>query len=145
MNIWKKDLTLLALNERYKNTIVDRINIQFIEIGNNYLIANLLIDDNLRHPFGMMHGGTSCLLAETIGSTAGNCCIDNDFFYCVGLEINITHLRQIREGRVFGKTMPYYLGRDLQTWNIEITDENKNLLSVSCLILSVLSKKNKNK
>src|SRR5262245_28966797 len=116
MAIWKNEITLSALNTRGQNTLIDHMGIEFIEIGDDFLIASMAVDRRTRQPIGIMHGGASCVLAETVGSTAANCCVDQTTHYCVGLDINTNHIRSIKEGFVFGIAKPYHLGRTTQVW-----------------------------
>ena len=140
MKIWQVEMTLEALNLRSKNTLGDNLGIEFTEIGDDFLIARMPVDQRTRQPMGIMHGGASCSLAETIGSTAGNCCVDPTKFYCVGLDINTNHIRSIRDGFVYGTAKPFHLGRSTQVWSIEIVNEQKQLISVNRLTMAVLPK-----
>lgn len=142
MKIWQIDINLPLLAARGKNTMIEHLGIEFTEIGDDYLIARMPVDNRTRQPLGIMHGGGSCALAESVGSTAANCCVDINKFYCVGLEINTNHIRSIREGFVYGKAAPYHLGKSTQVWSIEITDEKKQLISINRLTMMVLEKKN---
>ncbi|HSW68883.1 MAG TPA: PaaI family thioesterase [Gammaproteobacteria bacterium] len=141
MKIWKIDMTLPALASRSKDTLVEHVGIEFLEIGDDYLTARMPVDKRTLQPMGIMHGGASCVLAETVGSTAANCCVDLNKFYCVGLEINTNHIRSIRNGFVYGVAKPYHLGKSTQVWSIEITNEQKQLISVNRLTMMVLEKK----
>jgi 1,4-dihydroxy-2-naphthoyl-CoA hydrolase len=140
MRIWQTELNLLSLSQYSKNTMIELLGIEFVEIGDDYLVARMPIDNRTRQPVGIMHGGASCALAETVGSTAANCAVDPEKFYCVGLDININHIRSVRDGFVFGKATPYHVGRSTQVWNIEIKNEQEQLISVSRLTMSVLKK-----
>lgn len=140
MKIWHSELTLDILNNRGKNTMVSHLDIQFIDIGDDYLVARMPVDPRTHQPIGIMHGGASCVLAETVSSTAANCCVDIKTHYCVGLDINTNHIRSIRQGFVIGKAKPFHIGKSTQVWGIDITDENNKLISVSRITLAVLSK-----
>ncbi len=140
MKIWKNAITLEALNARGKNTMMEYLGIEITEIGDDYLAARMPIDHRTLQPVGIMHGGASCVLAESVGSTAANCCVDQSQFYCVGLDINTNHIRSIRNGFVIGTAKPYHLGRTTQVWSIEIVNEHKQLISVNRLTMAVLSK-----
>jgi 1,4-dihydroxy-2-naphthoyl-CoA hydrolase len=137
MKIWKREMDLERASERCKNTMVDHLGIEFTVMGDDFLTASMPIDHRTKQPVGIMHGGASCALAETVGSTAANFCVDEGY-YCVGLDINVNHLRAMRSGFVFATARPYHLGRSTQVWGIEIKDENKNLISVSRLTMAVL-------
>ena len=138
--IWHQPLTLEALQQRGKNTLIEYIGIEFIEIGENFLVARMAVDHRTIQPAGIMHGGSSCVLAETIGSTAANCCVDSTQFYCVGLDINTNHIKSIREGYVIGTAKPFHLGRSTQVWGIEIVNEQNQLISVNRLTMAVIKK-----
>lgn len=140
MKIWHNDFTLDMLNDRGKNTLIEYLGIQITEIGDDYMVARMPIDHRTLQPAGIMHGGSSCALAESVGSTAANCCVDQSKFYCVGLEINTNHIKSIREGFVFGTAKPYHIGRTTHVWGIEIVNEKKQLISVNRLTMYVLEK-----
>lgn len=142
MKIWKVDMTLEAITARSKDTMMDYLGIEFTEIGDDFLIAKMPVDHRTKQPVGIMHGGASCVLAESVGSTAANCCVDQQF-YCVGLDINTNHIRSIREGFVFGKAKPFHLGRTTQVWGIEVVNEQNQLISVNRLTMAVLNKQPK--
>lgn len=136
--IWKVEMNLEILRERSKETMMDFLGIEIIEIGNDFLVARMPVDNRTRQPIGIMHGGASCVLAESVGSTAANCCVDQSTHYCVGLDINTNHIRSIKEGYVFGVAKPFHLGRSTQVWGIEVINEKKQLISVNRLTMSVL-------
>lgn len=140
MSIWTIELSLDILNTRGSNTMVEHLGIEFIDIGENYLTARMPVDHRTKQPLGIMHGGASCVLAETVGSTAANVCIDMEKFYCVGLDINTNHIRQARSGFVIGTAKPYHLGRTTQVWSIEIMNEEGKLVSINRLTMAVLKK-----
>lgn len=140
MNIWHTPFTLDALNQRGKNTMAEHLNINFIEIGENFLVASMPVDHRTKQPIGIMHGGASCVLAETVGSTAANCCVDIGKQYCVGLDINTNHIRSAREGLVIATAKPFHLGKSTQVWSIEILNEAKQLISVNRLTMAVMNR-----
>ena len=139
MKIWKRNTDLASVTERCKNTMVDYLGMEFTEVGDDYLAARMPIDHRTKQPLGIMHGGATCALAETVGSTAANGCVA-DPYYCVGLDININHIRTMREGYVYAVAKPYHLGKSTQIWGIEIKDEEGHLVSVSRLTMAVLSR-----
>src|SRR3989338_10425085 len=100
MRIWQMEVTLALVNERSRNTMIPHLGIEFIDLGDDYLTARMPVDHRTIQPLGIMHGGASCVLAETVGSTAANFCVDPALHYCVGLDINTNHLRQATEGYV---------------------------------------------
>ena len=107
--IWFSDYNLAFINSRKKNTLAEHLDINFIEIGNNYLTAKMPVDKTTLQPTGRLHGGASCALAETVGSAASNMTVDVTKYTCVGLEINANHIRAAREGYVIARTYPYIL------------------------------------
>ncbi len=139
--IWKNEITLQALTERNKDTMSDFLGIVFTEIGEDYLVAKMPVDNRTKQPIGIMHGGASCVLAETLGSIAANYCVEIEKRYCVGLDINTNHIRSIKDGFVYAKAKPFHLGKSTQVWSIEITDEQQKLISVTRLTMSVLERK----
>lgn len=141
MKIWQVDITIEAVQSRSKDTMLDFLGIEFTEIGDDYLVARMSVDHRTRQPLGIMHGGASCVLAESVGSTAANCCVNPETNYCVGLDINTNHIRSIKEGWVYGTAKPFHLGRTTQVWGIEIVNEQKQLISVNRLTMAVLNRK----
>lgn len=139
MKIWKREIDLASIEKRSKNTMMEHIGMEFTEVGDDYLTARMPIDARTKQPIGIMHGGASCTLAETVGSTAANYCVEEPF-YCVGLEININHIKAVREGYVYGTAKPLHLGKSTQVWTIEIRDEAGKLVSASRLTMAVLSR-----
>ena len=140
MQIWKLKPELDVINERGRNTMSEHLGIEFIGVGDDFLSAKMPINERNRQPLGIMHGGASCVLAETVGSTAAQFCIDMSQFYCVGLDINTNHTRAIREGLVLATAKPFHLGRTTQVWGIEIRDETDHLISVTRLTMAVLAR-----
>ena len=136
--IWKNNATLEQLNQRGRNTMVDHLDIRFTEIGPDYLSGSMPVDHRTNQPIGLLHGGASVVLAETLGSVAGVLCVDVRKHYCVGLEVNANHLRGVRQGRVIGTARPLHLGRKTQVWQISIVDEVGRKVAASRLTLAVL-------
>ena len=110
MATWKKQLNIESLNSSRKNTLVETLGILITEIGDNYLCATMPIDHRTRQQMGIMHGGASVSLAETVGSIASFMCVDEEH-YCVGLDINANHLKAVRSGIVYATAKPIHLGR----------------------------------
>lgn len=137
MKIWHAPFTLEDMQKSRNRTMVDHLGIKFTEIGNDYLVATMPVDERTIQPYGIMHGGASCALAETIASVAANYCVDQTKQYCVGMEINTSHVKSVSSGSVKGIAKPLHLGRTTQLWNIDIYDEKSRLISVSRLRLSV--------
>lgn len=140
MSIWFAQPSLEQLNARGKNTMAEYLGIEFIEIAHDYLQARMSVDHRTHQPLGIMNGGASCVLAETVGSTAANFCVDPLEYYCVGLDINTNHLRPVQQGFVVGCARPFHIGHKTQVWGIEITAEHGKLISVSRLTMAVLKK-----
>ncbi|MEM1324878.1 MAG: hotdog fold thioesterase [Bacteroidota bacterium] len=131
--IWKKPFTLEAINDINSNCMPGHVGIDFIEKGDDYLVAKMPVVPHNHQPMGLLHGGASVVLAETLGSVAALLCIEGDDKSAVGVEINANHLRAARKGWVYGTVKPVRIGRQLQVWNIEIRDEKEHLTCVSRL------------
>lgn len=140
MKIWHVDMNLAALNQLKKNTMLGHLDIEFIEFGDDFLIARMPVDHRTHQPDGILHGGASVVLAETIGSTAAACCVDQSKHFCVGLDINCNHIRSIREGYVIGIAKPFHLGKSTHVWGIEMSNEKQQLIAVSRLTMAVLNR-----
>jgi 1,4-dihydroxy-2-naphthoyl-CoA hydrolase len=140
MRIWEGEVDLKMIIERGRQTIVEHLGIEFVELGEDYLVARMPVDARTKQPLGIMHGGASCVLAETIGSTAANLCVDRHRYYCVGLDINTNHVRVAKEGYVWGTAKPFHLGKSTQVWGIDIVNKQKQLISVTRLTMAVLKK-----
>ena len=140
MTIWKTPVSLEDLHVRCHNTMVSHLKIAFTEIGDDYLKATMPVGPHVMQPMGIMHGGASCALAETVASAAANYCIDPKTHYCVGVDINTNHIRAAKTGVLTATAKPYHLGKLTQVWSIEIHDDQNNLISVSRLTLIALKK-----
>lgn len=140
MSIWKAPFDIQKATAHCKNTMVEFLGIEFTEIGEDYLRGCMSVDHRTRQPIGLMHGGASCVLAETIGSVAAHFCVDSNEYYCVGLNINTNHICSIRSGYVIGTAQPFHLGQSTQVWGIKIFDERNRLISISSLTIAVLEK-----
>lgn len=138
--IWTTPPTIEGLHQMSLGTIGDTIGIRFTEIGDDYLVAEMPVNERTVQPMRMLHGGASCVLAETLGSVAGMLVLkDINKEYVVGTEINASHLRGVREGgKVFGKVTPVRIGRRVQVWQIDITDQRGKLVCVSRLTCQVV-------
>lgn len=136
--IWHQPPDLISLNNRSKNTMAEVLGIEFIEIGDDFMRATMPIDHRVKQPIGIMHGGASCVLAETVGSTAANCCVNIETHYCVGLDINTNHIRSVKSGIVTATTKPFHIGKSSQVWHIEIHNEQNQLISITRLTMAVL-------
>jgi 1,4-dihydroxy-2-naphthoyl-CoA hydrolase len=144
MSIWfQNDINLNDLYDIGKNTMTEFLNLKWEAIGDDFLKLSLAISDNTRQPYGFLHGGASCVLAETVGSVASALVIDRDKYYCVGLEINANHLRSVSEGIVTAVAKPLHLGRSTHVWDIKIYDDKEKLFCVSRLTVAILPAKEK--
>jgi 1,4-dihydroxy-2-naphthoyl-CoA hydrolase len=140
MSIWNRRPSLDELQAMGRNTAVSHLGIEFTDVGEDYLVARMPVDSRTIQPLGLLHGGASVLLAETLGSAAAFFCIDPSASYPVGLEINANHVRAARKGWVHGTVRPTHLGRGTQLWEIRIVDDDARLVCVSRLTVSVLSR-----
>ncbi|HLB56356.1 MAG TPA: hotdog fold thioesterase [Coxiellaceae bacterium] len=140
MSIWKMPITLPLITERSKNTFVEFVGIIFTEIGDDYLKATLPVDHRTKQPLGLLNGGVSAALAESVASTAANYCVDQSICYCVGLEINANHLRPAVSGIVTATAKPLHLGNKTQVWEIKIENEAGKLVCVSRMTMAVVNR-----
>ena len=138
MSIWTRVPDLAHLNAMRKNTICDVLDITFDAYDDESITASMVVDHRTHQPFGLLHGGASVVLAETLGSMASYLCIDSQKFYCVGLEVNANHLRGVRSGRVSAIARPVHMGRTTHVWDIRLTDENGKLNCISRLTIAVV-------
>lgn len=140
MSIWKTPITIQEITDIRKQTMVDYLGIEFTEIGDNFLKGRMPVDHRTKQPMGIMHGGASCVLAETLGSIAGCHCIDFSKQVCVGLAMNTNHISMAKDGYVYGTARPVHLGRSTQVWEIDIINEQGKLVSVNRLTLAVIDR-----
>jgi 1,4-dihydroxy-2-naphthoyl-CoA hydrolase len=138
MSIWRRQLSVLEMNTHHASTILGPLGIVFTEIGEDYVRGTMPVDERTHQPYGLLHGGASVVLAETLGSTGANMCVDPDRQLCVGQEINANHLRSVRAGLVTGTARPVHIGGRSQVWSIEIRDEARALVCISRLTMAVL-------
>ena len=130
-------VSLDELNGLSRNTLIEHLGIVFTAAGEDWLQATMPVDARTVQPYGLLHGGASVVLAETLGSSAGNLCLDTRVQMAVGLEINANHLRPAPRGWVIGRATPIHIGRSTQVWNIAIRDEQGNLICISRLTVAV--------
>jgi 1,4-dihydroxy-2-naphthoyl-CoA hydrolase len=141
MAIWFEKFIQVDQVQSFGNgTMVDHIGIRFTEIGENFLKATMPVDHRTVQTYGLLHGGASVTLAETMGSVASALVIDNKTYYCVGLEINANHIRSAKEGFVAGVVTPIHLGKKTHVWEIRIYDNKEKLICVSRLTVAILQK-----
>tara|TARA_B100000530_G_scaffold166796_1_gene105064 strand:- start:5172 stop:5594 length:423 start_codon:yes stop_codon:yes gene_type:complete len=138
----KKEI-LRKIEERSGNTMVSTIGIEITDFGEEYLCGKMPVDDRTKQPFGLLHGGASVAFAETLGSMGAGMHVDLENYSVVGIEINSSHLKAMKEGWVYGKAVPIRIGRKIQVWDIDIKDEKDNMVCKSRLTLAVIKKNDK--
>jgi 1,4-dihydroxy-2-naphthoyl-CoA hydrolase len=140
MSIWFRPITLEDARRTFGagGDLAHHLGIELTAIGTDFLSGSMPVDERTRQPFGLLHGGASVALAETLGSMAANFCVDTAKVYCVGQEINANHVRSARSGHVTGTARPIHLGSRSQVWDIRIEDEGGRLTCVSRLTMSVI-------
>jgi len=140
--IWfDKELSVEKLRPLGPNTMAAHIGIEWTEVGENFIKAKMPVDNRTNQPYGLLHGGASCVLAETLGSVASAMVVDHSKLYCVGIEINANHIRGVREGYVTGIVTPLHLGSTTHVWDIKIYNEKEKLVCVSRLTVAILMRK----
>ena len=140
MSIWFKPFSVEDLNRYQQETLVSHLGIRYTEVGEDFLSASMPVDARTKQPAGILHGGASVALAETLGSTGANLVVDRDKKLCVGLEINANHIRAMREGEVRGTARPLHIGGTTQVWEIKIADDKDRLVCVSRITMAVLDR-----
>ncbi len=138
MSIWNHHVEPARLNQLSKSTLVDHLGIIITEVGDDFVRGRMPVDARTRQPFGLLHGGASVVLAETLGSLAGSLCIDATKNMTVGIEINANHVRAAKDGVVTGTARPLHVGRSTQIWEIRIVDDNDKLVCISRFTLAVV-------
>ena len=138
--IWFKPYTLDEIESVNSNTMATHLAIKFVDIGDDYLKAKMPVDATTIQPGGVLHGGASVALAETIGSVGSNLLVDLDKHICVGLEINANHVKSVKSGYVFGVGKPISVKEKTQVWDIKIFDDFNNLICISRLTMAILNK-----
>ncbi len=136
-----KPIDIAETNALRKGSLIDHLGIVVTEAGDDWLRGTMPVDARTRQPFGLLHGGASVALAETLGSMAGGYCVDPTTTMVVGLEINANHLRAVREGTVTGTARALHVGRSTQVWEIRIEDEAGRPVCVSRLTLAVVPRR----
>ena len=137
----EKQEKLKRINDGIQNTMTSIIGIEITDIGDDFICGKMPVDERTTQPFGLLHGGASVALAETLGSIGGGIKVYKNNETVVGIEINANHLKSARDGWVYGKAIPIRIGKKIQVWNIEITNEDDDLICVSRLTLAVIPKK----
>ncbi|MEY3418072.1 MAG: hypothetical protein RL060_2184 [Bacteroidota bacterium] len=123
-----------------ETNMLAHLGIEITEIGTDYIVGKMPVDDRTKQPYGFLHGGASVVLAESLGSIGANHFVDQEKYYCVGLEINANHLRPVQSGYVIGKAQAIHLGKTTQIWEIKITNEAQKLVCISRLTMAVIAK-----
>ncbi len=140
--IWyDKNISIQHLQSLDKDTMNEYIGIEWMEIGENFLKAKMPVDHRTKQAYGILHGGASCVLAETIGSVASALVVDHSKYFPVGLEINANHIRSVKKGFVTGIVQPLHLGSTTHVWDIKIFDEEEKLVCVSRHTVVILQRK----
>jgi len=140
MSIWRTQTSVEQLHQFSRETLADTIGIRVTEIGPDFLRATMPVNPRVHQPMGVLHGGASVALAETVGSVAAMLCVDRDKYVCLGQEINANHLRPISAGIVTATARPFHIGKRSHVWSIEIRDEQDRLVCVSRLTMAVVDK-----
>lgn len=141
MAIWNKSYSIEEVQQRGIGTMVEHIGITITEVGDDFLKGTMPVDRRTVQPMGILHGGASVALAETLGSLAANLVVNSEKKYCVGLDINANHIRAAKKGLVTGVAKPLHIGFSTQVWSIEIFDEENRLVCISRLTMAVLDRK----
>ena len=137
----EKQEKIKRINDGIQNTMTSAIGIEITDIGDNFICGKMPVDERTIQPFGLLHGGASVALAETLGSIGGGIKVYQNNETVVGIEINANHLKSARDGWVYGKATPIRIGKKIQVWNIEITNDSNDIICVSRLTLAVIPKK----
>jgi len=140
MSIWRTQTSVEQLQEHSRNTLAETIGIRVTEVGPDFLRATMPVNPRTHQPMGVLHGGASVALAETVGSLAATMCIDRTLYACLGQEINANHLRPISSGIVTATARPFHIGKRSHVWSIEIRDEQEKLVCVSRLTIAVVDR-----
>ena len=141
MAIWKQSIDLDRINSWNKNTLVEHLGMRVTEVGDEHVRGTMPVDARTKQPFGLLHGGASVALAESLGSLAANLVLESDKEMAVGLDINANHVRAVTSGHVTGTARPLHLGRSTQVWEIHIVDEDERLVCISRLTMAVVPRR----
>lgn len=141
-NLWFRDYSLVEVNAIFAKYMTGFLEIQATQIESNLLVAQMPVSDRVKQPFGLLHGGASVVLAESVGSVASNMIIDNTLFAGVGMEVNANHLHAVTSGIVSAYCSPLHIGRTSHVWDIRIKDEQQQTVCVSRLTVAIVKKNN---
>ncbi|TAE67619.1 MAG: hotdog fold thioesterase [Bacteroidetes bacterium] len=139
MGIWSSEIDIEKLNTLSKGSMGEFLSIEITEIGEDFMVAKMPVDSRTKQPFGVLHGGASVVLAESVGSVGSNCIVDISKFRCVGLEINSNHLKSVSSGYVYAKATALHIGKTTHVWDIKITNEEGKLINVSRLTMAIIA------
>lgn len=139
--IMDKNKMLAVLNGLSKNTLMETLNIEFTEVGDNFVSAKMPVNSRVHQPYGILHGGATAALAETVGSSASVLFVDTEKYIIKGIELSINHLKSKKEGIVFATAKVLHKGRSTHLWEIKITDEEDNLISICKITNMILERK----
>jgi len=140
MAIWFKQPTKEEAGKLEKGTLMETLDIQITEVGEDFIRGTMPVDHRTVQPYGILHGGASVALAETLGSIAAHLVVDSEEFFTVGMEVNANHLRTVTEGRVTGTARPIHIGRSSHVWGIEITNNENKMVCISRITMAVVPK-----
>ena len=141
MPVFTSTPTLEALAKMSVNSMVEHLGIEFTAVGDDFIEARMPVDHRTHQPLGLLHGGASVALAETLGSVAATYCIDFKLQYCVGLDINANHVKAVRNGFVTGRATPVHVGKKTQVWAIDIRNEQNELVCISRITMAVIDRR----
>tara|TARA_B100001113_G_C20971416_1_gene561981 strand:+ start:391 stop:807 length:417 start_codon:yes stop_codon:yes gene_type:complete len=137
----EKNTILQKINEFQKNTMTENIGIEITDFGIDFIKGKMPVNNKTKQPFGLLHGGASAAFAETLGSIGANMSIDSNNFSAVGIELNVSHLKSITNGWVFGNATAVKIGKKIQVWEISIKDNDQNKVCSGRLTLAILQKR----
>lgn len=141
MSIWLRPIDLESLNNFSSKTLVSHLGIKFTASGDDFLEGTMPVDDRTVQPYRLLHGGASCVLAESLGSIAASFCIDTNDYMAVGQHIEATHIRSVTRGEVRGRARAVHLGKSSQVWRIEIFNEDGKLVCDSKIVMAIVKRK----
>lgn len=140
MSIWFSDVSLDAINKMGENTMVSHCQISITKLTENELHGIMPVSGHIKQPFGIVHGGANCVLAETLGSIAANLTCDPKTHHAVGVSISTNHIKSVRNGTITGKAVPVHLGKTIQVWKIETFNDQNDLTSTTNLTMAIISR-----
>ena len=136
-----QNITAAYLNEKFNVNMIQHLGIVYTEVGTDFICGKMPVDERTKQPLGLLHGGASVVLAETLGSVAAHLCLDPTKQYAVGLEINANHIKSATEGYVYGKASALHIGKKTHVWEIKITNEKNELICISRITIAIIDKK----